>query len=437
MAKTYYFNDISISDTSQFTTEDARSLCDTMAEIVIDVFHEYGLHVKENENFSCRQGEWLSSDGKSVSYIYPDKCDAAWDPGTWGYSKDSLGKIFVAFQDDHKMIVSFGANRIAKENTNQEIISRIRDKAVSDGILSEKSAIFEMEDEPVEKPERNNRIEKCTKKSQGADMEKHMEKNKKMIRKYAKAELYGYGFIVEYSRYSCREYKYAESVTIQHRGSNEKGIQFDMGMKPITLKKENFSGNFQDVKQPLYLVEDDGVWKEYFSGTEVTYLPLYAQNRNLIGEYELWGGTYYVGDKFKGIREFVFGDKGHSQPSLMEAQDFANEIAQYRDDEIRNMVGQFLKLKENAEIWGTEFDQAVERFAKGHDTKNEMASSRLADGMGKYANVRPGFCDETVSNRNSAQSVYEDAKEKKRSGNGIIVVLVIALIIISFLWIVK
>ena len=166
-------------------------------------------------------------------------------------------------------------------------------------------------------------------------------------------------------------------------------------------------------------------------------MPLYAQNRNLIGEYELWGGTYYVGDKFKGIREFVFGDKGHSQPSLMEAQDFANEIAQYRDDEIRNMVGQFLKLKENAEIWGTEFDQAVERFAKGHDTKNEMASSRLADGMGKYANVRPGFCDETVSNRNSAQSVYEDAKEKKRSGNGIIVVLVIALIIISFLWIVK
>ena len=257
-----------------------------------------------------------------------------------------------------------------------------------------------------------------------------------MIQKYAKAELYGYGFIVEYG-YSPREYKYTEAVTINHRGSNEKGIRFDMDMKPITLKRKNFSGNFQDVKQPIYLVEDDGVWKEYFSGTEVKYLPLYRYPNNILSNYELYNSTYWVGDKFKGIREFVFGDVGFDTPRLMEAQNFANEISRYSDAEIKSMVGQFLKLKENAAIWGAKFDKVVEEFAKAHESKNEIASNKLADGMGKYANVQPGFSDEIISDQNPMQSENEDSNENKKNGNGVIVVLVIALIIVSFLWIIK
>lgn len=424
MAKAYYFNYIPVSDTSQCSTDEAAHICDQMIQIVIAAFKEYGLYVKDNNYFSCRQGKKLLADEKCFCCVYPDKLGAAWDHSTWDYNRDKSGEIFVVFKKDNKIVVSFGTNKIAKENTNEEIISRIRDRAVASGILTEESMIYETEERTVEKPNSNN-------------IEKYNTRRKIVIQKYAKAELYGYGFIVEYGC-SPIEYEYTKAVTIQHRGSNENGIKFDMGMKPITLKKKNFSGNLQDVKQPIYLVEDDGVWKEYFSGTEVKHLPLYASNRyNLLGEYQLLGGTYYVGDKFKGIREFVFGDKGWEHPRFMEAQDFANEISRYSDAEIKSMVGQFLKLKENAATWGAKFDQAVEEFTKGHDSQNEMASNKLADGMGKYASVQPGFSDEIILDQNPMQSSNKDSNKEKKNGNRAIIVLVIALIIVSFLWIIK
>ena len=73
MAKAYYFNYISDSDTSQYSTDEAAHICDRMIQIVIAAFKEYGLCVKGNNFFSCRQGKKLLSDEKCFCCAYPDK----------------------------------------------------------------------------------------------------------------------------------------------------------------------------------------------------------------------------------------------------------------------------------------------------------------------------------------------------------------------------
>ena len=151
MAKAYYFNYIPASDTSRYPADEATYICDRMAQILIDTFQEYGLHVKDHDYFSCGTGEKLLSDEKSLCCIYPDKCDMAWDHSTWGYDKDRLGEIFVCFKKDNRIVISFGTDRIAKRNTNEEIISGIRNRAVAGGILPEESVIYEMGERMVEK----------------------------------------------------------------------------------------------------------------------------------------------------------------------------------------------------------------------------------------------------------------------------------------------
>lgn len=158
MAKAYYFNYIPVSDTSQCSTDEAAHICDQMIQIVIAAFKEYGLYVKDNNYFSCGQGKKLLSDEKCFCCVYPDKLGAAWDHSTWDYNRDKSGEIFVVFKKDNKIVVSFGTNRIAKENSNEEIISRIREKAVDAGVLSEESAIFETEERIVEKPKSNAKV---------------------------------------------------------------------------------------------------------------------------------------------------------------------------------------------------------------------------------------------------------------------------------------
>ena len=152
MAKAYYFNYIPVYDTSQCSEDEVAHICVQMIQIVIAVFKEYGLYVKNNNYSYCGHGKKLLSDEKCFCCVYPDKLGAAWDHSTWDYSKDKAGEIFVVFKKDNKIVVSFGTNRIAKENTNEEIISRIRDEAVNAGVLSEESAIYETEERVVEKP---------------------------------------------------------------------------------------------------------------------------------------------------------------------------------------------------------------------------------------------------------------------------------------------
>ena len=158
MAKAYYFNYIPVSDASQCSEDEAARICTQMIQIVIAVFQEYGLYVKDNNYFSCRQGKKLLSDEKCFCCVYPDKLGVAWDHSTWDYSKDKSGEIFVVFKKDNRIVVSFGANKIAKESTNEEIISRIRDKASDAGVLPEKSTIFETEERIVEKPKSNTKV---------------------------------------------------------------------------------------------------------------------------------------------------------------------------------------------------------------------------------------------------------------------------------------
>ena len=430
MAKAYYFNYIPVSDASQCSEDEAARICTQMIQIVIAAFQEYGLYVKDNNYFSCRQGKKLLSDETCFCCVYPDKLGAAWDHSTWDYNRDKSGEIFVVFKKDNKLVVSFGANKIAKENTNEEIISRIREKAVDAGVLSEESAIFETEARIVEKFKRSdtektksNDVEKLkssdtektksndVEKLKGSDIEKTISSKNTPIQKYASTNVYGYGFIEVYSYASgptSYSYKYSEHITI--KGGSNSSTRFDMGMKPITLKRKYPSGNFKDEKQPIYLVEDDGVWKEYFTGIEVKCL-----EKPFIDGYFSGFHEYDVNhDKSKGIREFSFV---FEEIWLMGAQDFANMISRYSDTEIKDMVRQFIKLKENAATWGAKFDKAVEVVKKDHDLKNEMALSKLEDRMGKYANAGDN--------------------EEKKSGNGIIVFLIIALIIVFLLWIVK
>lgn len=414
MAKAYYFNYIPVSDTSQCSTDEAAHICDQMIQIVIAAFKEYGLYVKDNNYFSCRQGKKLLSDEKCFCCVYPDKLGVAWDHSTWDYNRDKLGEIFVVFKKDNKIVVSFGTNRIAKEYTNEEIISRIRDKAVDAGVLSEESAIYETEARVVEKLKSSdtektkiNDVEKL----KSSDIEKTISSKNTPIQKYASTNVYGYGFIEVYSYASgptSYSYKYSEHITI--KGGSNSSTRFDMGMKPITLERKYPSGNFTDEKQPIYLVEDDGVWKEYFTGIEVKCLEKPFIDGYISGFHE-----YDVNhDKSKGIREFSFV---FEEIRLMGAQDFANMISRYSDAEIKDMVRQFIKLKENAATWGAKFDKAVEVVKKDHDSKNEMALSKLEDRMGKYANA--------------------GGNEEKKSGNGIIVFLIVALIIVFLLCIVK
>ena len=201
MAKAYYFNYISVSDTSQFPTDKAVYICDKMAQIVIDTFKEYELHVKDNDDVSCRQEKTLLSDEKSVCCIYPDKCDVAWDHSTWNYSKDNAGEIFVVFKKDNKIVISFGTNRIAKENTNEEIISRIRDKAIVSGILPKESVIYKTEartsEKAVYKKIYHNLDGKGKIQDRGTDMgfKEDLEREKKLEQKQQKKYEYYEGIL--------------------------------------------------------------------------------------------------------------------------------------------------------------------------------------------------------------------------------------------------
>lgn len=158
MAKAYYFNYIPVSDTSQFPTDEAVYICDKMTQTVIDTFKEYELQIKNKDNISCEQDKKLLSDEKSACCIYPDKLCGSWDHSTWDYSKDKSGEIFVAFKKNNEILVSFGTNRIAKESTNEEIISKIRDNAVVSGILPSNALIYEAKERIDGEAENNIKV---------------------------------------------------------------------------------------------------------------------------------------------------------------------------------------------------------------------------------------------------------------------------------------
>lgn len=182
-------------------------------------------------------------------------------------------------------------------------------------------------------------------------------------KRYAIAYLYGYGQCqwrrCGYSSY----YRFNEDSTIKVKGLNNPATV----VPPFKRIQINRSGYKCGVD--LYLVEEDGEWREYFTGSKINPYDLSNDRGTLI------------------IRELVFGSCRYMTP-----KEFADAISRFSEEEKKDIAGQVLQLQKHAAVWSMSYDMAAERDRQMELEKeraNKQAAEELEYGMGQYNNVTP------------------------------------------------
>ena len=108
---------------------------------------------------------------------------------------------------------------------------------------------------------------------------------------------YDYGFGVGVSSYSPRETFFVSTIKICSGSAYNVLKEFDTGMRPITLPKKDYNSRHQDIQQPLFIVEENGVLKEYFTGTVLKFVKDIPTQTTI----QINGGD----PRSVGLREFV------------------------------------------------------------------------------------------------------------------------------------
>lgn len=224
-------------------------------------------------------------------------------------------------------------------------------------------------------------------------------------RRYAVAYLYGYGKYHYYSGgYSSPYYDFTREASIYFNdlGAN---IMIEPPFRKIQITENSSGYASHKVNVPLYLVEENGIWREYFTGTVIQFYDFSS-----------------TGNKDGVIRKMVFGNSHGGTLDYIEPKNFANQISHYTKEQIKDMAGQFLRLCEDAIVWSKNYDRASEIHRQAELEKaqaNRLASETLERGIGQYS---------TVSSTRSADS-------QKKSGGGFFRVLIILLVLLFIWWI--
>lgn len=229
-------------------------------------------------------------------------------------------------------------------------------------------------------------------------------------KKYAIAYLYGYGkYTYNTSGYCSPYYSFDCNSSIYFSDLNS-SVTVEPVFKKIQITQNNSSGYYsRKVDVPLYLVEEDGIWREYFTGTTIKFYDFSSkENKN-----------NWI------IRELVFGNSSGGPLIYAEPKNFANEISKYSKEQIRDMANQFLRLCDDAVAWSRSYDRAPEKYRQMElkkERENKLASEALERGIGQYSNFS---LTNTTSSAESSQ---------KRSSGCLTQILMVLILILSIWW---
>ncbi len=269
------------------------------------------------------------------------------------------------------------------------------------------------------------------------------------IEKYACTRKYGFGFprcIYNYSNHD-RTITMEDTAYIYIDGE-QAGSPIYIGGNKIKLNFKDTDGAIKERIIPTYMVLERGVWKEYFTGTPLKWY-VWKDPKKF--------NTYVSTNSFKinssnpnaikkltknvGVREFVvFHDDTESAWTYQEftAQEFAKEISQYNEDEIKSIVEQFYNLKERAKQWGPKFEKEAELKAKELAYQFVSTISNVENNVGAYARVESNTVPTTefkvidTGEEKNSQFQEDWGRYKK-----ILVVLIILVITLSIMYILK
>lgn len=127
MAKSYYFDYISMPDIYKNSTVEARGVGGAFAFCVYDTLDEYGLRMMERQ--PLEYDPVYVGDARLKAFI------AYYDKSGFLCPKDKT--IDISLTSDNKLLVEFKVDPLLPENSNDEIISDIKEKAVNKKIINE------------------------------------------------------------------------------------------------------------------------------------------------------------------------------------------------------------------------------------------------------------------------------------------------------------
>ena len=226
------------------------------------------------------------------------------------------------------------------------------------------------------------------------------------------------------------------------------GSEIHIGRNKIKLEFKETDGAIEERIIPTYMVLERGVWKEYFTGTPLKWYvwkdPKKFNTYVSTNRFEINSSNPNAIKKLTknvGVREFVvFRDDTETIVEYKEftAQEFAEEISQYNEDEIKSIVEQFYNLQERAKQWGPKFEKEAELKAKELAYQYVSTLSNVENNVGAYARVESNTVPisefkviDTGEEKNS--QFQKDLGRYKK----ILVVLIIVVITLSILYMLK
>lgn len=202
---------------------------------------------------------------------------------------------------------------------------------------------------------------------------------------YAITGGYGFGFVVKTSS-SPEMYAFCNKVWIKNK--DEKPVEYEIGTHAISIQQRGADGKYRNTPVPLYLIKDNNVWKEYFTGTAINCVDIGPEGSVPI----LYGNDVYANtDGGTGVRLFTvlhyYRGYGINYPLMRfpDAQEFGKEISTYSEDQIREIVKQFYDLYDKASKWGERFDDTVKRIANARLQSESKWANTLEKNAGAYS----------------------------------------------------
>lgn len=219
---------------------------------------------------------------------------------------------------------------------------------------------------------------------------------------YAWASAYGFGAFSGKSNVLGDD-EFAERIRISgsFSGSSLETQDFDTGMESILLPtKDSKRGGLYHIiddkyyhVENLYVVRENGVWREYFTGERVKVLTG-VNGSSLKTESQRSYRNYFdivpnrdnisIAKKF-GIREFVI-----LKINTCSERYFYEDISVFSENDIKSMVSQFYDLRKKAKLWGPRFEEVVKKLEHESICTNAAISKDIERKKGAYAINRSG-----------------------------------------------
>lgn len=200
-----------------------------------------------------------------------------------------------------------------------------------------------------------------------------------MIKKYGIITNYGFGFIDEFHVPYITN---CAHINISGYNGWRGGTSINIGENEITLPLKDSRRLHPSVsysKEPIPAILENGIWKEYFTGTPLKFMELPTE-RNC---FELSDNDPEAFNRAKnaGIREFVILDP----IQIIPAQRFAEIVARYTEKDIQQIATQLNDLQKKAKQWGPKYEQNLAEFVNGWNKKTADSLRNLENNMGAYA----------------------------------------------------